>query len=80
MLCGYLISNVSNAKIGPMFYFTLRLNRYITDYSFHFVNCRQTKNAVRHTQILSFGKKDNAFCSELVNYIIIHNGWSSDAN
>ena len=34
------------------------LNFYITDYSLYFVtvNCRQTKEAARHTQFLGFGK------------------------
>ena len=55
MLYGYIISNIGNAKIGPLFYFTLSLilNSYTTDYSLYFVNGRRpTEKAVRHTQFL----------------------------
>ena len=47
------------------------LNLYTTDYSLYFVNCRRTKNAVRHTHMLGFGKKYHSFWSELVSYIIL---------
>ena len=61
MLYGYLISNISNGKIGPLFYLRLMLNLYIREYSLHFVNCRRTKKAVKHTQFLGFAKNINIF-------------------
>ena len=56
MLYGYLIGHISNAKIGPLFYFTLTVDFFATYHSLYFVNCRRTKMVVRHTQFLGFVK------------------------
>ena len=71
MLSGYIISNISNAKIDPLFYFTLNieyLNNRLQNFS------RKLPMDVKGGQtypIFGFWYKYHPFLSELDSYIIL---------
>ena len=56
MLYGYLISNTSNAKIGPLLYFTPSAEYLYSRLQSLLRKLRRKKKVVRHTQFLGFGK------------------------
>ena len=58
MLYGYLISNISNAKIDPLFYFTLNVEQwtFIQQTTVLLILFRKLPMVEKHTQVLGFGK------------------------
>ena len=62
MLYGYLISNTSNAKIGPLLYvITPSAESLYSRLQSLLRKLQRKKKALRHTQFLGFGKNITIF-------------------